>query len=294
MVAILMSTYNGERYLREQIDSLLNQTYKDWKLYIRDDKSTDGTVSIIEGYVRVYPDQIVYKSDGFGNLGAGCSFMQLLSSIDSDYYMFCDQDDVWMEDKIERTYLYLRSLEQKYSENTAIGVFTDLTFINSNLTVLMPSLWKGDNRNPDFVHNFYKQWTNRHASYGCTQMFNHAAKKLVLPYRQFEGTMGAHDNWVEYILIKKGVYDYIDESTILYRQHGTNVVGANFGHSYKDDLNEIFHNPILCWRKIVKDYKRMKIMPFHVSLSKVLWYRFYQSIEAVLKKSLRVNLDLFI
>ena len=110
MVAILMSTYNGERYLREQIDSLLNQTYKDWKLYIRDDKSTDGTVSIIEGYVRVYPDQIVYKSDGFGNLGAGCSFMQLLSSIDSDYYMFCDQDDVWMEDKIERTYLYLRSL----------------------------------------------------------------------------------------------------------------------------------------------------------------------------------------
>ena len=65
----------------------------------------------------MYPDQIVYKSDGFGNLGAGCSFMQLLSSIDSDYYMFCDQDDVWMEDKIERTYLYLRSLEQKYSEN---------------------------------------------------------------------------------------------------------------------------------------------------------------------------------
>ena len=284
MIAILMSTYNGERYLREQMDSLLNQTYKDWKLYVRDDGSTDGTVSIVKEYEIDYPNKIVLLGDELGNLGPGSSFMQLLSSVCSYYYMFCDQDDVWIKDKIERTYLYLRNLEQKYGENTAIGVFTDLTVVDANLTVLMPSLWKGDNRNPDFIQNFYKQWTNRHASYGCTQMFNHAAKKLVLPYRQFEGTMGAHDNWVEYILIKKGIYDYIDESTILYRQHGTNVVGANFGHQYRDDLNEIFHDPILLWRKIVKDYKRMKLMPFHVSLSKVLWYRFYQSIESIIKK----------
>ena len=255
------------------------------QLYIRDDGSTDDTRMILQEYTRKNPSKIHLLHDEFMNIGAGRSFMHLLEVVNADYYMFCDQDDVWMENKIERTYLYLRNLEQKFGKNTAIGVFTDLTVVDSNLKVLMPSLWKGDNRNPDFVHNFYKQWTNRHASYGCTQMFNHATKKLVLPYRQFESTMGAHDNWVEYILIKKGVYDYIDESTILYRQHGTNVVGANFGHSYKDDLNEMFHDPILFWRKIAKDYKRMKIMPFHVSLSKVLWYRFYQSIEAVLKKS---------
>lgn len=284
MIAILMSTYNGSLFIKEQIESILKQTNKEWLLYIRDDGSTDDTRMILQEYTRKNPSKIHLLHDEFMNIGAGRSFMHLLEVVNADYYMFCDQDDVWMENKIERTYLYLRNLEQKFGKNTAIGVFTDLTVVDSNLKVLMPSLWKGDNRNPDFVHNFYKQWTNRHASYGCTQMFNHATKKLVLPYRQFESTMGAHDNWVEYILIKKGVYDYIDESTILYRQHGTNVVGANFGHSYKDDLNEMFHDPILFWRKIAKDYKRMKIMPFHVSLSKVLWYRFYQSIEAVLKK----------
>lgn len=285
MIAILMSTYNGSLFIKEQIESILKQTNKEWLLYIRDDGSTDDTRMILQEYTRKNPSKIHLLHDEFMNIGAGRSFMHLLEVVNADYYMFCDQDDVWMENKIERTYLYLRNLEQKFGKNTAIGVFTDLIVVDSNLKVLMPSLWKGDNRNPDFVHNFYKQWTNRHASYGCTQMFNHATKKLVLPYRQFESTMGAHDNWVEYILIKKGVYDYIDESTILYRQHGTNVVGANFGHSYKDDLNEMFHDPILFWRKIAKDYKRMKIMPFHVSLSKVLWYRFYQSIEAVLKKS---------
>lgn len=285
MIAILMSTYNGSLFIKEQIESILKQTNKEWLLYIRDDGSTDDTRMILQEYTRKNPSKIHLLHDEFMNIGAGRSFMHLLEVVNADYYMFCDQDDVWMENKIERTYLYLRNLEQKFGKNTAIGVFTDLTVVDSNLKVLMPSLWKGDNRNPDFVHNFYKQWTNRHASYGCTQMFNHATKKLVLPYRQFESTMGAHDNWVEYILIKKGVYDYIDESTILYRQHGTNVVGANFGHSYKDDLNEMFHDPILFWRKIAKDYKRMKIMPFHVSLSKVLWYRFYQSIESVLKKS---------
>lgn len=286
MIAILMSTYNGSLFIKEQIESILKQTNKECLLYIRDDGSTDDTRMILQEYAKKNPNKIHLLRDEFMNMGAGRSFMYLLKVVDADYYMFCDQDDVWMENKIERTYSYLRELEQKYGENTAIGVFTDLTVVDADLTVLMPSLWKGDNRNPDFVYDFYKQWTNRHASYGCTQMFNLAAKKLLLPYRQFEGTMGAHDNWVEYILIKKGVYDYIDESTILYRQHGTNVVGANFSHSYKDDIHKIFHDPSLLWGKIVKDYKRMKIMPFHVSLSKVLWYRFYQSIEAFIKKSL--------
>ena len=101
MIAILMSTYNGERYLREQIDSLLNQTYKDWKLYIRDDGSTDETISIIESYVNDYPDLIVLLKDDLGNLGSARSFMRILSVVDADYYMFCDQDDVWLPNKVK-------------------------------------------------------------------------------------------------------------------------------------------------------------------------------------------------
>lgn len=163
MIAILMSTYNGSLFIKEQIESILKQTNKEWLLYIRDDGSTDDTRMILQEYAKKNPNKIHLLRDEFMNMGAGRSFMYLLKVVDADYYMFCDQDDVWMENKIERTYSYLRELEQKYGENTAIGVFTDLTVVDADLTVLMPSLWKGDNRNPDFVYDFYKQWTNRHA-----------------------------------------------------------------------------------------------------------------------------------
>ena len=125
MIAILMSTYNGECYLKDQIESILSQTYKDWILYIRDDGSTDRTIRIIKTYVGNYPDKIIYEYDRLGNLGSGRSFMKLLSSIDSDYYMFCDQDDVWLPSKIEKTYLKMKSLEMNHAHN-AIAVFTNL------------------------------------------------------------------------------------------------------------------------------------------------------------------------
>lgn len=282
MIAILMSTYNGEKYLREQIDSFFAQTYKDWKLFVRDDGSKDNTLSVLQEYATKYPKKVSIVCDVKENLGAGKSFMHLLEITEADYYMFSDQDDVWMDDKIERTLKKFQSIESQYGKDTPIGVFTDLTVVDSNLNVLMPSLWKGDNRHPEYTRNFYKQWTNRHATYGCTQMINRAAKKIVFPYKQFEGVMGAHDNWVEYILIKQGKYDYLAEPTILYRQHGTNVVGANFGHTYKDETREMVKNPKALLGKLKKDYKRTKLMPFSVSYAKVIWYRIYQSILSII------------
>lgn len=281
MIAILLSTYNGELYLREQIESFLMQTNQDWQLFVRDDGSRDKTIDILTEYVLKYPGKIHIVDDIKYNLGAGKSFMHLLDVVDADHYMFSDQDDVWMNNKIDKTFSKLKELESEYGSKIGIGVFTDLTVVDSELTVLMPSLWKGDNRNPKYVYNFYKQWTNRHASYGCTQMFNRATKEMVLPYRQFNGVQGAHDNWVEYILIKQGIYAYLDSPTIYYRQHGTNVVGANFGHSYYDDICGIIKKPANLYRKLKKDYERIKLMPFYVSLIKVLSYRFYQSIVAI-------------
>lgn len=281
MIAILMSTYNGSRYLGEQIESFIAQDNKDWHLYVRDDGSKDNTVEILREYKEKYPDKITIVEDESRNLGAGESFMYLLDKVDADYYMFSDQDDVWMSDKISRTFAKLKSMERVYGKDTGLGVFTDLTVVDSTLEVMMPSLWKGDNRHPEYVRDFYMQWTNRHASYGCTQMFNRAAKSLVLPYRQFEGVMGAHDNWLEYVLIKQGKYDYLDEPTILYRQHESNVVGSNFGHTYKDDIHGILRKPASLLQKIHKDYKRARLMPFKVSYTKVLWYRIYQSLKAI-------------
>lgn len=277
-----MSTYNGARYLGEQIDSILNQTFTDWILYIRDDGSKDETRSILYEYNSMFPDKVYIVDDISSNLGAGESFMHLLKVVEADYYMFSDQDDVWLPTKIEKSFRKLLEMENEYGKNTGIGVFTDLTVVNSHLETIMPSLWKGDNRHPEYIRDFYLQWTNRHASYGCTQMFNHAAKQLVLPYKQFEGVMGAHDNWIEYILISKGKYDYLDEPTILYRQHDSNVIGSNFGHTYKDEIKEMFHQPSSLLKKLIKDYRRTKLMPFKVSYAKVLWYRVYQSFLAII------------
>ena len=96
MVAIVMSTYNGEKYLKEQIDSILSSTYQDFKIYINDDGSSDSTMSILENYKEQYPDKIHLRQNE-SNLGVTLNFLNAISNIRSDYIMFCDQDDVWKE-----------------------------------------------------------------------------------------------------------------------------------------------------------------------------------------------------
>lgn len=283
MIAILLSSFNGEKYIKEQIDSLLNQSITDWFLIIRDDGSSDRTVKIIKDYCTAYPKKILIDESVTENLGAGKSFMHLLKITDADYYMFCDQDDVWKPDKIERTIIKAKAMEAEFGKYTAIGVFTDLEVVDSNLNVIMPSLWKGDNRHPEYTRNFYKQWINRHATYGCTMLVNKATKDLVLPYRQFEGVSGAHDTWIEYLLIKKGKIDYIEETTILYRQHGSNIIGANMGLTYKDEVRHVISHPRSFINKIKKDYKRAKMMPFNISFTKILLCRILQSAQTLLK-----------
>ncbi len=283
MIAILLSTYNGEKYIKEQIESLLDQTIKNWFLVVRDDGSHDKTVEILKEYSTSYPNKIFIDGSVRENLGAGKSFMHLLKITHADYYMFCDQDDVWMPDKIERTLAKVKAMESEFGKDVGIGVFTDLEVVDSNLNVIKPSLWKGDNRHPEYVRDFYKQWTNRHAAYGCTMLINRAAKDEVLPFRQFEGVNGAHDAWIEYILIKKGHIDYLDETTIHYRQHNANVIGANMGITYKDEVRNVVLHPRDFINKIKKDFKRARMMPFHISFIKILRYRILQTIQSLLK-----------
>ena len=102
-IDILLATYNGERYLSEQLDSILKQSCDNWRIFVRDDGSEDGTSTIIERYQKQYSGKIFIIKDEKQNLGACGNFSELLKKSKSDYIMFCDQDDVWKEDKIKIT-----------------------------------------------------------------------------------------------------------------------------------------------------------------------------------------------
>ena len=109
-LAILLATYNGEKFLPEQMDSLFSQTYADFVIYAHDDGSTDQTVGILRQYEKKYPEKLVileYEPQG----GAKNNFYSLMQRIDADYYMFCDQDDVWHPEKIEKTLKKILELE---------------------------------------------------------------------------------------------------------------------------------------------------------------------------------------
>lgn len=215
-VAILMSTYNGESYLADQIDSIINQSYLDWHLYIRDDGSNDTTCDIIRHYSNKY-SKISFVNDGnITNLGVIKSFMNLLENTDADFYMFSDQDDVWKQDKVLNTLRFIKQFDYK---NKPVCVYTNLQVVNDKLQGNEPLL----NHNwQDFLHLLF---TNN--AYGCTMMLNKQLKELV-KFNSIEySNVFMHDWWLMLIAAAFGEVGYLDKKTILYRQHGDNQVGAS-------------------------------------------------------------------
>lgn len=271
MIAILMSTYNGERYLREQIESLLNQTYTDWKLYVRDDGSTDGTVSIVREYEQKYMGRVVYVTDDSGNLGPGASFMRLLESVEAEYYMFCDQDDVWLPDKIEKTYGKMLEMEAGHA-GKAVLVYGDLQLVDNDLRRFPYTKWKYERSDSYSVRNIYELLANNQIISGCTMMINSRSRKWVLPYKKSL----MHDRWISLIVYGKGgVLCPIADPLILYRISGFNTVGVkkrNARHylskflSFRDALSAQIAYGV-----------KLKTLPFKFSM-----IRYYMSVSRMI------------
>lgn len=213
-VAVLMSTYNGEKYLREQMDSLLNQTGVMLEIFVRDDGSTDGTIDILKDYSERNTN---VRLDIGNNVGVGNSFMQLVYSVPNnfDYYAFSDQDDIWLDNKLskaiemigenEGSILYCSNQILIDSSGKEIGIRYDKT---PNL--LLEKI---------LVHN---------KATGCTMVWNSALQKILglhLPSEQLLKNR-IHDVWVAMVASVCGNIIYDENSYILYRQHENNVVGA--------------------------------------------------------------------
>lgn len=260
-IAILLGVYNGALYIREQIESVLSQSFKDWVLYIRDDASTDNTLEIIDQYARDY-DKIIIVKDNKGNLGCNGNYFHLLSLIESKYYMFCNADDYWYPNKIEISFNRML-LEESKANNLPIIVHTDLTISDKHLNVLSDSYWESVNTDPEKFKTFNKSGICSCVS-GATMLFNHPVKGLSYPVSDHAPFF---DQWMALKIVEVGVIATIHKSTMSYRQIGTNLAAVSIGDDYS------FLNKIKTINKVIKlNIKEAKM------LSNIGWGNFVKYI----------------
>lgn len=217
-LSVLIATLNNADYVGPLLDSVLNQTFGDFEVLVRDDGSSDGTLDAVrqhrDGRVRVLP-----QTGPSG--GAQNNFYLLLEQCDSDYIMFADADDVWLPDKIQKTRDAMLALEARYGRDCPLLVHTDLAVVDAALQPIAPSLFRYEKLSPG--RNAFKQLLVQNNVTGCTVMINRALHKLV------PGNPGCsvmHDWWLALAAAAFGHIGVVDEPLILYRQHGGNQVGA--------------------------------------------------------------------
>lgn len=267
-IDILLSTYNGELYLEEQINSIIKQTFDAWNLLIRDDGSHDGTKLLISKYCTKFPGKIIEISDCYGNVGSTLSFSILLEYSRSDYIMFCDQDDVWLEDKLELSYNEIKRLESMH-RNIPLMVFTDLHVVDQHLNVLFDSFIEKQRLLPDVIGDIYKTLALNVVA-GCTVIMNNLTKKYVLPFPKFM----VHDHWLVINVVNYGVCKYLDKKTMLYRQHSSNVYG-----SFDINIRYYLKKFILIYKQLNTLFLLKKQLNFKISVIKILYYKCYLSIK---------------
>lgn len=221
-IAIIIATYNGERYLAEQLESLRNQTYQDWVAYIHDDNSSDATKEIITKYVAEYPEHFI-EIQGESTGSAKNNFFYLMSRVDAPYMMCCDQDDVWMPNKIQITFETMKNIEAEGEMELPCLVFTELQVVDERLRVIADRMSTVQQLDCKRVET--KDFVLQNSVTGCTMMINRALLKMATREADRKAII-MHDWWCALIAAEYGKIQFIEESTIHYRQHGDNSVGA--------------------------------------------------------------------
>ncbi len=236
-IDILLATYNGEKYIKEQIDSILSQTYKNIRLIISDDCSKDSTTEILKEYEKQDDRIKLYIQQK--NLGVVKNIEFLLKQVEDNYYMLSDQDDVWLPQKVEK------SLEKLQEENADL-VFGDLEVVDKELKTIYPSF--GDfmllNKKINKYINSNKLNYLYNCVTGCTVLARKETIKRILPLPQKSKYL-IHDHWIGLMASIYGKVAYIPEKYIKYRQHGNNQVGTDkISHGFKklEQVRELFIN----------------------------------------------------
>lgn len=230
-IAILLATYNGEKYLAEQLDSLLSQTYQNTIIVVRDDGSSDNSIAVVKSYAEKYPKQFHVLPSDTANQGASGSFALLmryvldnksLLGLSQAYMMFCDQDDVWFENKVQTQVDAMQSAEASSTvSEKPLLIHCDLEVVSSRNKLIAPSLiaFQGleihRNRFPNLVIS--------NLVTGCTALINEALARKSLPIAD---NAIMHDWWVALVAAAFGQVIFLDQALIHYRQHENNTIGA--------------------------------------------------------------------
>lgn len=235
-VDVLLSTYNGEKYLQAQLDSIFSQSYKNLRVVVRDDGSSDNTLNIIKEYD-------VEFLESHENLGAKMSFATLLeyalNSSNSRYFMFADQDDVWDSDKVETSIAKMKELEKAQTQDIPILVHSDLRVVDEELATIDHSFWHYSHIDP--TKNSLNRLLIQNCVTGCTMLINQELAKLSLPISQ---NAIMHDWWIALVASQFGKIGMVERATLSYRQHGANEVGAQ-RLSFNYMVEKFFSNKVM-------------------------------------------------
>lgn len=243
-LAILLSTFNGERYVDRQLATLFSQDAPDWTLLVRDDGSSDGTVDILDRWAR-REARLVRIDDGDGNLGPVGSFGRLLEHARSSfaYAMFCDQDDEWTDQRVSRSLACMREAECEHPGEPVL-VHSDLVVVDDAGRVLSPSYWSYSGMDPAL--NDFNRLLFQNTVTGCTATLNGPLLSL-LDRIPFDAAM--HDWWTALVASAFGRIRAMPLSTVRYRQHSGNVLGARRGRLPFASVAGLLARPASLWRQ---------------------------------------------
>ena len=300
-IEIILSTYNGEKYIKEQLDSIIRSSFKNWHISVSDDCSTDTTCDIVRDYVAKYSGRIsLHINDS--NMGSTVNFLTALKRAaredsnagDTTYYMFCDQDDVWLKDKLYVTLKAMKRLERKIGSVKPSLIFTDAVLAGADLSYINNSFYKSGHR---FVRNLsISRLLIENRCIGCTVMMNRA---LVDILGDNYDKVRFHDWWVALIASAFGGIRFLRVPTLLYRQHSGNQVGQNGFAAYvrgrasdRKDIENRLSETIAqarafyeCYKgrlsyrnaKIVNEFAGIESKSFFMKRYMILRYRFFKS-----------------
>lgn len=223
MITIIMAVYNGQEYIREQLESLKDQTYTEWRLVIRDDRSSDKTAEIVKKFSDEVEQEVIFKVNEKPSGSAKNNFALLINDAkESDYVMFCDQDDIWKKDKIEITFNKMKQAEERYGRDFPLLVHGDVEVIDENGNINADSMFEMSHINAD--SKLPQILIQNHVT-GCTMMCN---KKLIAGISEYASSeyIIMHDYLAALYASVFGKIEVIKKPLLGYRQHLGNSVGA--------------------------------------------------------------------